>query len=170
MNFYTYTYFIDGVPEYVGKGRGHRWASHMTDKESSYWLSHLRSSIQKLKTIKVAFVFVADDESAMTEERGLIALYGRRNLGTGTLYNLTAGGEGAAGCVRSPETRARIAAGQIGRPKTLGFTGRKVSDEHRAKISAATTGKKRAPFTDEHKANMAAARRGNQNARKHAVQ
>lgn len=27
MRYYTYTYFIDGVPEYVGKGKGDRWAA-----------------------------------------------------------------------------------------------------------------------------------------------
>lgn len=52
---------------------------------------------------------------------------------------------------RSPETRAKIAAGHRGII---------LSAEHRAKLSAAWKGRKRPPFTAEHCANISKAQRG----------
>jgi len=47
-------------------------------------------------------------------EMKLIKFYGRRNLGEGTLVNLTDGGDGGLGVIVSKETRAKLSAANTG--------------------------------------------------------
>ena len=47
-------------------------------------------------------------EFAIQKEIELIELYGRRDIGSGTLCNMTSGGEGAFGRVHSEETKRKI--------------------------------------------------------------
>jgi hypothetical protein len=76
--------------------------------------------------------------------------------------NVSHGGEGAAGAIRSPEQSARMSAGQTGRILSaetrakIGAKskGRKYSAEVRAKLSAMRKGKKLSP---KHRASVAAA-------------
>ena len=70
----------------------------------------------------------------------LIAHYGRRDLGLGTLVNLTDGGGG----IKNPSEKHR-------QNLSKALTGLKKSKEHLQKISKALTGRK---FTDEHRANL----------------
>jgi hypothetical protein len=69
-------------------------------------------------------------EKACEIEKELIAFYGRKDLGTGVLRNLTNGGDGAKN--PSKETRAKIS--RAGR-------GRKLSSEHKQKILKANKGR-----------------------------
>ena len=96
---------------------------------------------------------------ALALERFYIRWYGRKDLGTGILRNITDGGESNTGAKfssehrakiraaqtgkkHSPETRAKMSAARKGIPKKKG---RILSFEHRAKIRAALTGKKHSP-------------------------
>ena len=103
------------------------------------------------------------EEAAFEEEKRLIALYGRLDLGTGTLCNLTDGGEGPSlsnttkekmglarlGSKRSQETREKMRASQLGKkhsPETkeklrVRALGRKHSLEAREKIGIASLGR-----------------------------
>ena len=63
-----------------------------------------------------------DDETAKDWEKKLILFYGRKDLGTGQLLNLTDGGEGTNGRIASPKVKA---------PKT---------PEHRRKIGDSNRG------------------------------
>src|SRR3546814_17579637 len=56
-------------------------------------------------------------------------------------YNLTLGGEGNPGRVVTPETRAKL---------RLAHTGKTLSAEHRAQLSAAKMGRKKPHRTPEH--------------------
>ena len=77
-------------------------------------------------------------DEAIATEIELIARYGRLDLGTGMLTNMTDGGEGLSGIVHTAETRAKMSAAKKGRT---------YSPETRAKMSAARMGKSRSPET-----------------------
>lgn len=111
--FYVYVYrdprpLKKNQPVYVGKGTGDRDLSHWSrgshNKPFQDFISHLK---QRGLVASCERVFEAESEAeAFAKEIELIALYGRRNLKTGTLFNLTDGGEGVSGMVKTAEQRA----------------------------------------------------------------
>ena len=119
--FYTYLWLReDGTPYYVGKGSGTRaWRKGTPHRD--------RVLVQEFPS----------EEDAFLAEKFLIAFYGRKDLSEGCLINLTDGGDGASGAVRSDEFREmkRIAAlgNQYGKGKVPTL-------EHRSKISKALQG------------------------------
>jgi hypothetical protein len=90
-------------------------------------------------------------EEARIKEIEFISIYGRRDLGLGTLVNLTDGGDGACGVVVSDNTKRKISEKSKNRKANLGKVfsqewkknlsisgkGRKFSEEHRKKIGEA---------------------------------
>lgn len=133
--FYVYVYrdprpTKNNQPVYVGKGTGDRDLSHWSrgshNKPFQDFLAHLKA---RGLVVICERVFETEDESAaFAKEVELIALYGRRNLGKGPLFNLTDGGEGAAGMRKTAEQRA--VDGQFSREHWQ-------QPEYRAKIIAA---------------------------------
>lgn len=90
---------------------------------------------------------------------------------TGHGYNLTEGGEGAAGAICSKETRQKISSANKNRIRTKAFceaisrtkTGTKreaFSEEWKANLSAGKLGKKRKPFSEQHKTNLSLSKKG----------
>lgn len=76
--------------------------------------------IAKKSEWKIEILLESDDyDFIKKKEIEFIALYGRINLGTGVLANLTDGGEGIKGGVVSQETKNKISKGNMGRIKTL---------------------------------------------------
>ena len=127
MQFYTYLWLReDGSPYYVGKGTIKR--AHKKHRAGLVPPSSDRIIVQDWPSEELAF----------EGERLLIAYYGRIDLGTGCLRNMTDGGDGRAGCSPSPETRCRLRDAQRGSKN--GFFGHKHTDETRRKISAAKCG------------------------------
>lgn len=115
--FYVYVYrdprpSKNLQPVYVGKGTGDRDLSHWSkgshNKPFQDFLSHIKR--RGLVALCERVFETPDEAAAFAKEIELIALYGRRNLGTGTLFNLTDGGEGATGAVRSDEEKAHLRA------------------------------------------------------------
>jgi hypothetical protein len=114
--FYAYVY-KDPRPTknrqavYVGKGLGRRAWQHW-EKQVRHnpafgnFLAVLRR--EGLEPIIEIVKEGLDEADAFFEEMRLIALFGRRDLKTGTLFNLTDGGEGFSGAVRTVEWSARI--------------------------------------------------------------
>jgi hypothetical protein len=140
-DFYTYAYLReDGTPYYIGKGRGRR----AFRKEGRAVKSPPKDRILLLKT-------GLTEEQAFRHEVYMIALYGRKDKGTGILYNFTDGGEGASGVKNSEETKKK---------KSQSHTGKKKSPEHRANIGKANKGKKRGPLSEEHKQKLSLATKG----------
>lgn len=113
--FYVYVYrdprpLKKDQPVYVGKGTGDRDLSHWSrgshNKPFQDFISHLK---QRGLVAQCERVFeTAIEAEAFAKEIELIALYGRRNTNTGTLFNLTDGGEGASGAIRSDEEKAHL--------------------------------------------------------------
>lgn len=102
--FYVYIHrrATDGVPFYVGKGKGLRaWD---VDRRTAWWK---RVMAKYGHTVEIAQDGL-QEWAAFELERDLIALYGRRDLGLGQLLNLTDGGEGASGQIRSEESNQRL--------------------------------------------------------------
>ena len=138
-----------GSPFYIGIGQDEKRA-YSKKGRTNYWKRIVQKHGYKVQ-------IMLDDltwEQAQKKEREFIQLYGRVDLGLGTLVNLTDGGEGALGVIRSEETKAKISA-------TL--TGRVFSEEWRAKIGAAMKGKTLGKQSEEHVAKVSAALKGKPN-------
>ena len=94
-NFYAYLYLRqDGTPYYAGMGRGSR-AFNRTNHRVPTPLDNSRILILKRSS----------EQEAIETEKELIRNWGRIDLGTGCLRNLTEGGEG---CNHSEEVRKRM--------------------------------------------------------------
>jgi hypothetical protein len=111
--FYVYVYrdprpTKNNQPVYVGKGMGQRDLSHWSrgshNKPFQDFIAHLK--VRGL-VAPCERVFTADSEAeAFAKEIELIALYGRRNLNLGSLFNLTDGGEGGSGTIKTDAHKA----------------------------------------------------------------
>ena len=131
--YYVYTYNReDGTPYYVGKGKGRR-----------AYTSHRSVHVPKDRS-RIVFLYENMTEAeAHAKEIELIALYGRKDNGTGILRNLTDGGEGTSGAIVSEETKAKRSAALKG--KLTGeknpFYGKTHSDETKKRLSQIHLGK-----------------------------
>jgi hypothetical protein len=108
-------------PFYIGVASSYKRA-YSKNGRNSIWNRIVSKSDYEIEVL----VDNISREHALEKEIEFIKLYGRINTGTGTLCNLTDGGEGACKSIVSEETR---------RKKSLRFKGIKLSEEHRNKIS-----------------------------------
>lgn len=140
-NYYTYAYLReDGTPYYIGKGKSGRITSSLHN-------IHLPTEKERIIFLKKNLT----DEEARKHEIYMIAVLGRKDLGTGILRNMTDGGEGCAGRVLSEETKKKL---------SDSHKGRKFTEEHKKKLSEAA---KKKIFTKEHKENMSKGLKGENN-------
>ena len=117
--FYTYAYLReDRTPYYIGKGTGKRI------------YNRTKGDIKPPRD-KSRIIFLKQnltEEEAFKHEKYMIAVFGRKDLGTGILHNRTNGGEGSSG--------------------HLSFRkGKSLSEDHKRKLSDAA--KKRVYDKDE---------------------
>ena len=96
--FYTYAYLReDRTPYYIGKGTGRR--VYQTNGKPCN------------KPPKDRIIFLKQnltEEEALKHEKYMIAVFGRKDLGTGILRNKTDGGDGSSGAIRSEYHRRRV--------------------------------------------------------------
>ena len=119
--FYTYAYLReDRTPYYIGKGKGNR--AYKKGK----------SEIGKPKN-KSKIIFLKrnlTEQEAFKHEIYMIAVFGRKDLGTGILRNKTDGGDGISGNITKPhseETKRKIGEANKGRTHS-NETKRKLSE------------------------------------------
>lgn len=138
---------------YVGKGSRKR-AFSLTRKENKHHQRIVAKLARLGMCVEVRLVGSALSEpAAFSLEIERIAFW--RSVGA-NIVNRTSGGEGAVGCSRSIETRAKIGIAQKGRPKPT-MRGKKLSAEHRAKIRAANIGRR---VSQETRDKISAAQKG----------
>ena len=150
-NFYVYILFrLNGLPCYVGKGKGNRWARH--EGRAKHKNRHLGSIIDQARAAgrelpKVKAAENLTEETAFELERLLIGCIGRGE--NGPLVNLTDGGDGPAGYKPSPELIARQVEARRGKlhppgsneRRSAGLKGKAKSPEHIAAAAAGQRGK-----------------------------
>lgn len=115
---YVYLFSFDGVPVYVGKGTGRRLFAHEGAARNHTCKTRWQSALARALRKGVAVCADVLGEGLSTAEANalevcLIDRYGRRDLGTGTLHNRTAGGDGltreeAIRIFKDPVTRRKL--------------------------------------------------------------
>ena len=97
--YYIYAYLReDKTPYYIGKGKGNR--AFIKGK------SEVKPPKDKSRIIFLKQNLL--EEEAFKYEVYMIAVLGRKDLGTGILINLTDGGDGSSGLIHSEETKRKI--------------------------------------------------------------
>jgi len=130
--FYTYAYLReDRTPYYVGKGQGNRLYRR---KKKDIHPPKDKSRIIFLKQN-------LNEEEAFKHEIYMIAVFGRKDLGTGILHNKTNGGNGSSGKIVSGETRKKL------RDINLG---KKYSEETKEKLRKIKGGKNHPLYGKKH--------------------
>ena len=120
--FYTYAYLReDGTPYYIGKGKNDR-----------AYKSHGRIPVPPRNRILFLKKGVSE-EDAFKHEIYMIAIFGRKNMGTGILLNFTDGGEGGSGLVFSQESKDKCKARRLAFLETLSEEEREIENQKIAK-------------------------------------
>ena len=166
---YTYLYKDPktNVPIYIGKGTNERAWDHLVSK--SHLGNLLRKRIREGYEIHPIINFEVDEQTALFMEEVWIEQYGRLDIKTGTLLNLTNGGEGTSGRKHTEETKRKIgeanAKSLLGHYPTqetiekrrVGQTGKKRTDASKELMSQKALGKSK---SDQHRAALSRAVKG----------
>ena len=145
MQYYTYAYLReDGTPYYVGKG----------EKNRIYKKGKCEVKPPKDKSKIIFLKQNLTEQEAFKHEIYMIAVFGRKDLGTGILRNRTNGGEVSSGLKMSDNAKRKIK-----QKRKLFFEnggkhpllGKNHSEETKRKMSEVKKGKK---LSEQHKENI----------------
>ena len=118
MQYYTYAYLReDRTPYYIGKGKGNR--VHIKNKKD------IKPPKDKSRILILKQNLT--EQEAFRHEVYMIAVFGRKDLGTGILHNRTDGGEGCSGIIRTDEWKGKISKANRGKTRSE-ETKRKISE------------------------------------------
>ena len=124
MYYYTYAYLReDRTPYYVGKGKGRR----------VYTKGKVEIKPPKDKTRIIFLKQNLTEEEAFKHEIYMIAVFGRKDLGTGILRNKTNGGDGISGFRHSEKSKNEMSKKRKG--ENNAFYGKKHSPETIKRLS-----------------------------------
>lgn len=130
--YYTYAYLReDGTPYYIGKGQGDR-AYRKRYRGINPPNNRTRILILKKNLI---------EEEAFKHEKYMIAIFGRKDLGTGILHNKTNGGDGISGYIYSEETKEKLSEKRRGSGNP--FYGKSHTEKSKEKIRKKHLGAKK---------------------------
>jgi hypothetical protein len=142
MKYYTYAYLReDKTPYYIGKG----------EKNRIY--NKTKGEVKPPKD-KSRIIFLKQnltEEESFKHEKYMIAVFGRKDLGTGILRNKTDGGDGVSGYKHTEKTKILI---------SNSHKGKKLTEEHRKKVGDSLRGKKREPLSCETKKKLSLSLKG----------
>jgi len=129
-------YKFDYEPFYIGKGSKERCNDHIFDCKLKTF-SFKNNKIKKILSLGFKPIILKVSENlfeidAFELERKLISIIGRHDLKKGPLTNLTDGGEGFSGLIKSDLHRQRLSNSNLGK---------KLSEETKKKISDSLIGK-----------------------------
>lgn len=110
--YYIYRHIRPDTNEvfYIGKGTNRRnkysyERATVFNKRNTWW-EYIFNKCGGVIIVEILIEFDCTDK-CVAKEKEMIALYGRRDLGKGTLVNLTDGGDGSWGHITSEVTRAK---------------------------------------------------------------
>lgn len=189
MEHYVYVYFDPSraEPIYVGMGTGARERHHLKRKDMHPFVQRLQLMKREgIGPVISKIVEGLDHELACLVEQEAISKFGRKDLGKGSLLNMTNGGDGlhnppietrrkigeaSSKKIMSAEAREKISAAlrvRVRKPMSeetkrkigLKMKDRVLSAEHKAKIGAGVAVSVRPPCSPETRAKISAAKRG----------
>src|ERR1039458_4789246 len=111
IQYYTYIYkdsLKDMMPFYVGKGSNDRAYDHLKgNKYNPHFYYTIQKMLREGNKPEIEIINVTCEQTALRLEMFLIVKYGRVKLGTGTLLNLTDGGDGQSGYKHTEEDKKK---------------------------------------------------------------
>jgi hypothetical protein len=144
--YYVYAYIRKSnlTPYYIGKGKYNR-----------AYVKYHNVSVPKDRRYVHIIAENLTELGALALERRIIEWYGRKDLGTGILYNRTDGGDTTTGYVTSEETKKKLSEIGKGKKRSKEFRDNlsefrktfRYSEESKKKMSEAKKGKK---LTQDH--------------------
>ena len=126
-------------PFYIGIGSDNTYKRAYDKKRPNpYWNNIINNTDYEVEILLDGLTW----EKACEKEIEFISLYGRKNINTGILANMTDGGEGAKGLKVSDEYKQMLSIRNIGNNYVANRKNYKVTDETKKKISEAFRGEK----------------------------
>lgn len=126
-NYKYGSYSFKYEPFYIGEGKNNRFKNHLSENLKDNCNKHKIRTINLIKRSGKKPIIIKLEENLTKKisqdyEIALIKLIGRRDLGTGPLTNLTDGGDGTVGSIRTEEMKKHQSKKQKGRAKSYKYT------------------------------------------------